>query len=516
MEYSDEQKDIIETDSSIVISAGAGSGKTRTLVEKIKHDINKYRYETHKIVAAITFTIKATNEIKSRLSISNNDEVYVSTNNQFVINEIIKPFARDYYGEEFSRDFDVNYSKKMNTYELCLEELKLTGKICSLRDNKKNFVFQLALTILKNSAVARLYITSKYCKWFIDEYQDTDDDMHNFFMYAHEELKIDLFIVGDEKQNIYFWRGANSQNFKDLFDNEDFLHKKLTNNFRSLQQIQNLSNLLNLSTQKLIKETEGELRNVFIRQVTSSDNKIEIISNGIKHYKSPHIAVLCRTNVEAKRICKELNNREHNFIYVPTTPIDDITSASSWLYFGVAKYCLLNKNVFDFIEYIPVEIVEKNNPLKSQFETILKEIHNNKTNENEFILSFKKLSTLIESEADDDNIKKLLLTINDPSNSIIFYDNDRSNQVSTVHKSKGKEFDLVFIFSDDFYDFGTEERVNNLYVAITRAKNQLVIINTINSRLINFINGRIKDINKNIKDFYYPPLKSIQLDKLDV
>jgi len=507
MEYSNEQKLILETDGSIVISAGAGSGKTRTLVEKIKNDIEKYGDTTHKIVAAITFTIKATNEIKSRLQISNNDDVYVSTNNQFVINEIIKPFCKDYYGTSFATDFDVNYSKKISTFELCLEELKNTKKICSLSDNKKNFVFQLALKILQNSEVARIYLSSKYYKWYIDEYQDTDDDMHAFFMYVHNELKINLFIVGDEKQNIYFWRGANSQNFKDLFNNSTFTHKKLTENFRSCQQIQNISNLLNNSTIHLIKNINDDIKNVLIRPISKSDNINEIIKRAINYYGCPHTAVLCRTNDSAKEICDNLNKLGLNFIYVPTTDIDDINSANSWIYFGVSKYCLLNRNVYDFMEYIPVEISEKNDPLKSRIELLLKEIYNNQTNENEFIQAFNKLATLLESEVEDENIKKVITTISDKSNFIIFQDNDRNNQVSTIHKSKGKEFDLVFIFSSDFQYFNTSDNLNTLYVAMTRAKKQLVILNILNSNLMKFINDKIIKSNSEYKYFYFPTPK---------
>lgn len=42
----------------------------------------------------------------------------------------------------------------------------------------------------------------------LDEYQDCDKDMHALFMYICESLNIDTFVVGDEKQSIYMWRGA--------------------------------------------------------------------------------------------------------------------------------------------------------------------------------------------------------------------------------------------------------------------------------------------------------------------
>ena len=48
---------------------------------------------------------------------------------------------------------------------------------------------------------------AKYYRIYIDEYQDSDRDMHNLFMYICKKLEIPLFIVGDLKQSIYGWRG---------------------------------------------------------------------------------------------------------------------------------------------------------------------------------------------------------------------------------------------------------------------------------------------------------------------
>lgn len=501
MEYSDEQRDIIEnTNGSVVVSAGAGSGKTRTLVEKIKYDMKKSESETHKIVAAITFTIKATNEIRTRLSPIRNEQVYVSTNNQFVINEIIQPFCKDYYGSDFIHDYDVNYARKFATYDLCLEELKTNRKICSLSNNRQNFVFQLALKILQNSMAAKIYLSSKYYKWYIDEYQDSDNDMHAFFMYVHTELKIDLFIIGDEKQNIYVWRGANSQNFKGLFENDRFSNKRLTENFRSLQQIQNLSNLLNSNTQHLIKEVSGA-NNVILYPIDDRTDCIEIIIKIVKARRL-HTAILRKSNNDVKSTYSELRENGLDFVCVPTIPIDDITSANSWIYFGVAHYCLVNRNAYDFIEYIPVESSEKNDPLTKQIDGILKETNNYKSNENEFIRSFKKLADLLECNVEDDNIKMVLETVLNNDNVSAFYTNDRNNQVSTIHKAKGKEFDLVFLYSSDFTHFATESDINPLYVATTRGKQRLVIFNKPDSLFERYINRKITEISMENKNFY--------------
>ena len=113
---------------------------------------------------------------------------------------------------------------------------------------------ELALEILKNSSACQLYLKSKYFKIYVDEYQDCDKDMHALFMYLCETLKIDTFVVGDEKQSIYMWRGAYPEAFMSIWTRGDFSKKVMTDNYRSCQQIQNYSNLLCDETRPLYKE----------------------------------------------------------------------------------------------------------------------------------------------------------------------------------------------------------------------------------------------------------------------
>ena len=76
------QKEIVELSGNLMVRASAGTGKTHTMVSKIMYDIE--RNNTHKVVAAITFTIKAASEIKKRLTIDI-DNHFIGTNNSFVI-----------------------------------------------------------------------------------------------------------------------------------------------------------------------------------------------------------------------------------------------------------------------------------------------------------------------------------------------------------------------------------------------------------------------------------------------
>ena len=213
------QKEIVEQPGNLIVRASAGTGKTHTMVSKIVYDIEQQH--THKVVAAITFTIKAANEIKERLPIDTASH-FIGTNNSFAIEEIIKPFMKDVFGMEYKLDVSTDYSVKVNTFKEGLAKIKDEQILCSYVNSKENFIFQLALYILKKSKACQLYLQAKSFKFYVDEYQDCDKDMHALFIYICEVLQIDTFVVGDEKQSIYMWRGAYPKAFMSIWDRSDF------------------------------------------------------------------------------------------------------------------------------------------------------------------------------------------------------------------------------------------------------------------------------------------------------
>ena len=163
MKLSPIQEKIINTSGNLIVRASAGTGKTHTMVNKIAKEINDNR--THKVVAAITFTIKAAQEIKDRLSVDITQH-FIGTNNSFVIEEIIKPFMKDVYGSDYDIDMSTDYSReaKVETFQDAIDKIKNEGVLCSYTDKKKNFIFELAQKIVENSTACRLYLQAKYFK----------------------------------------------------------------------------------------------------------------------------------------------------------------------------------------------------------------------------------------------------------------------------------------------------------------------------------------------------------------
>lgn len=95
---------------------------------------------------------------------------------------------KDVFGMEYKMDMSTDYSAKINTFVEGLAQIKDEQILCSYENSKENFIFQLALDILKKSKACQLYLQAKYFKIYVDEYQDCDKDMHALFMYICDEF----------------------------------------------------------------------------------------------------------------------------------------------------------------------------------------------------------------------------------------------------------------------------------------------------------------------------------------
>lgn len=464
------QKEIVKQSGNLIVRASAGTGKTHTMVAKIIYDIE--HQHTHKVIAAITFTIKAANEIKERLTIDTTNH-FIGTTNSFAIEEIIKPFMKDVYGMEYKLDMSTDYSIKAETFEDGILQLKENQILCSYVNNKKNFIFQLALDILRKSRACQLYLQAKYFKIYVDEYQDCDKDMHNLFMYICDVLKIDTFVVGDEKQSIYTWRGAYPQAFMSIWERSDFSRKLMRKNFRSNQQIQNYSNLLCKETRNLYTPVE-DLSSVIV-MCARKDNWIASIIPFLD--KEKKCALLRFKNKDAKDGAQELTEANIDFTYIPQTPISNITTETAWLYNAVAKFFILPKySAYDFRDEIPNEVLGNKKILNYVKKSLANlDVYLKQKKPIGFIKQIQKLANYLGYETKVSHCKKLYETICDESNHSAFKIDELKRIAITFHSSKGLEFDQVILFASD-YPLEKNEDIYNHYVAVTRAKSKLILL----------------------------------------
>lgn len=459
------REEIIEDDGSIIISAGAGSGKTHLLVTKILHEIKTN--STHYKIAAITFTKKAANEIKDRLG-GKLDSNFIGTNDSFVENEIIKPFIKDALGDSFPTEYEVVYSQnyKFGRFEEGLNNLKNNYKLGTYIDNEENFKFQLALKILENSKVAKQYLKAKYSRLYIDEYQDCDKDMHRLFMYIYDQLGVKLFLVGDPKQSIYEWRGAKPFLFKSLYEGVNDLRKyRLTENFRCSQEIRNYSNIFLKETQDLFEKLEGEQERVF--GVLGDYLPIDLLDI------NKEIAILVRTNNEASEICKLLNEDGYNFVFVPRTPLDDLGTQYVGIYTGLAKFSKNSRySIYDFMNEVPLEVDGK---LLKELRRIIEPLKGTDLTEEVIENIVINLFAILDISIDIQELGAFSKVILTTDYDIAYNGDNFRHRVMTIHSAKGLEFDQVMIFGSN-YSVQRGSDLNEHYVAVTRGKEKLVVV----------------------------------------
>lgn len=481
-------KDRIYNDmNDIVVSAGAGSGKTSLLVNKLRFETKNNR--THYKTAAVTFTNKAANELKERSGefAQNN---FFGTNDSFVETEIIRPFIKDVYGENFISDFECEYyNSKFNSYEEGLNLLETEGILGTYYNKKKNFKFELARDVLINSSASRRYLMAKYQRIFIDEYQDCDKDMHGFFMHLKYKLNIKLFIVGDPKQSIYIWRGADPCNFNNLLqDNGDFSVYELTQNYRCCKDIQNYSNAFFLNTQHRCNFNGAAsdvigLKNDYTIQELYDESIIDI---------NKELVILTWKRDVAKSISNQLNNEGFEFTYIPRTPLDSSTK-NSHLLIELSKY-VKNKmySVFDLVNNLGVELASKEiKELSNEIEILRSDLLNKEKINT--VLDF--LAEMLQLQFNDDEIGSFSSVILTNEYDIAFNGEERMNKVMTFHSSKGLEFEQVYLLASDF-QLNRGKGFNEHYVATTRGKNKL-IINLNNNYYYNYLQRLKKDLSLN-------------------
>ncbi|MCM3130540.1 UvrD-helicase domain-containing protein (plasmid) [Paenibacillus urinalis] len=465
---------ILEDDNSILVSASAGSGKTTIMVQKMGIELSKIT--DHKTIAAITFTVKATEEIKRKAQQSIKKPFVVMTNDSFIENEITRPFLKDAFGSEYSEDYSVEYGNryKFTVASEGLMQIKQRKILGTFFDNKKNFKFKLALAIISKSVAAQEYIKSKYATIFIDEYQDSDQDMHRFFMYLKNELKIKIFIVGDAKQAIYMWRGAMSNIFE-LLSKERFSCYELVTNFRCHKDIENYANIFHnpqyFNIQKdtvhnvILKNYQSRYINEFPESFTQliDDDFIDL---------NKEIAIISNINRDAKKIAELLNEKGFDFVFVPKTPIDEGLPNG----FLLKELAMFTKNtaytIYDFMEKVGGEE-------RSQRRVEINKIIGDLKNKDNLIKSkigeiINNLGVFLGLSIGIDEVTKFYESVSDPQFDMAFQMRDKKHKVMTVFGSKGLEFDQVISFTR-YYEIYNNTNMQNHYVCVTRAKEKFVM-----------------------------------------
>ncbi len=282
-----QQRAVKTTEGAVLVLAGAGSGKTRVLTYRIAHLIGDMHVSPYRVLA-ITFTNKATNEMKERLDamLGENSGVWVSTFHSLCARILRYDADKLGYDKNYTIYSDVDsdrvikriiqnkhieikdFASKVschigNAKTMCLspDEYRTecgdfnAGLICDVYEAYEEEL-KAANAMDYDDLLIKVYklftdfpdVLNKYAERFlyihIDEYQDTSRLQYKIASMLSSKHG-NLFAVGDEDQSIYGWRGADISNildFKKDFPNAEII--KLEQNYRSTPNILMAANAL--------------------------------------------------------------------------------------------------------------------------------------------------------------------------------------------------------------------------------------------------------------------------------
>lgn len=279
---------VLHTEGPLLILAGAGSGKTRVLTNRIAYLVKERGVSPFNILA-FTFTNKAAREMKervSRLVEEKSDDIWVGTFHS----TCVRILRRDIEKIGYDRNFVIyDTSDQQVLIKDCLKELRLNEKnfppksvlamigkakdeledaetykrryendyrmskvasIYSLYQNKLrqnnaldfDDIIMLTIKLFLEHRPVLDYYQRKFRYILVDEYQDTNTAQYTLISLLAKESR-NLCVVGDDDQSIYKWRGANIRNILD-FEKEfkDCKVIKLEQNYRSTQNILDAAN----------------------------------------------------------------------------------------------------------------------------------------------------------------------------------------------------------------------------------------------------------------------------------
>lgn len=461
-QLSKKQMQIISDKESrvIVVAAGPGSGKTRVLVHKLA-SLLLLEDVKHEQLLMLTFSRAAATEFKQRLmGLIGNAAHFVE----------IKTFH--------SYAFD------------------LLGRIGNLEDAKD--VVGRAARMISEGEVEPNRIGKTVL--VVDEAQDMSSEefaLVRVLMSVNEEMRV--IAVGDDDQNIYEFRGSDSNYMRQLLADDKSTFVEMTENYRSTQHVVAFANAFVKGIHNRMKQTpilsmSKDEGTVVVTHHASHIMFQRVVSDLLRQRNSGTMSVLTHTNEEAVILVALL--RKHGL------RSKLIQSMDGFRFWNMAEVRLFLKYI-ERDTHTPIVTDEVWNEAKrktfqayatSSSLPYLKRCIElfEKINKAKYLTDFKEL--VFESTTED------------------FCDtSDADVVVSTIHKSKGCEFDDVYMLVSQPQHV-TDSEMRRYYVGMTRARKRLFIYT--NSTLFDRLPADIHQVDQT--PYVFPDEVMLQLSHKDV
>ena len=422
---SERQLEIIHDDSSkyIVVSAGPGSGKTKVLVHKLA-SLMLLEDVKHEQLLMLTFSRAAATEFKQRL--------------------------RELVGNA------ANFIEIKSFHSYCFD---LLGKIGNIEGSEN--VVKDAGELIRSGDVDLGKITKTVL--VIDEAQDMD--IHEFrlveaLMERNEDMRI--IAVGDDDQNIFQFRGSDSKYLRSFITEHNAKQYSLIENYRSCQSVVSFANQFaktivdRMKTEDIIA-VKGSIGEVKLIKHSSSNMETALVEDLLSANVKGTTCILTNTNMEALLILGILKQKK--------IPAKLIQSIDGFDIYDIAEIRFFLKTLNK----------EATSPIISneQWESAIESLQKKYCDSSCMPVIINILNTFNES-----NEKKYRtdfdMFLHEAKIEDFYTDEKGVITISTMHKSKGREFDNVYMLLGNA-KIESEEEKRKLYVGMTRAKELLHI-----------------------------------------
>ena len=361
-----QKEGVLHTEGPLLILAGAGSGKTRVITNRISYLINHKGVKPYQIFA-VTFTNKAAEEMKNRvidiagsegnsvfvktfhaasvyilrrfgemIGIPSNFTIYDGTDQESIIKRILAEMKLDpkkvkpsMICSKISEIKDKqNYLEGVDIEKLIPDYFSFNFREIFEKYHEKlaennaldfNDLLLKTVELFRKSPEALARLQNMWRYFMIDEYQDTNYCQYLIAKYLASETK-NICVVGDDDQSIYSWRGAdirNILNFEKDYDNAKII--TLEKNYRSTEKILSAAHSViknNTSRkEKNIKAHRGDGEPVVWCKVNNEYGEGEFVINTIQslkysdNLKNSDFSIFYRTNAQS-RVFEDLLRRE--------------------------------------------------------------------------------------------------------------------------------------------------------------------------------------------------------------
>jgi DNA helicase-2/ATP-dependent DNA helicase PcrA len=340
-----QQEAVLHTEGPLLILAGAGAGKTKTITERIVQII-KNGIDPRAILA-VTFTNKAAKEMRGRIVSRLEEDHIIEKENPYRPTPIIKTFhslglmmlsEQSEHLNLLKHPTILDSADSLSVIKSALDTLGIDPKVhdpskirtiisrekgdfVSLEDYMKKVVsaqmdivasvwrvyneelrrqravdfddlIVRSVQMLENHPTIRDYYQKRFQYVHVDEYQDTNGAQYAFIQLLVNKEKNNICVVGDTDQNIYSWRGANLKNIMNFEKDFHGTHTiVLEENYRST------SNILTLANKAIKKNTIRQEKNLFTTQ--GDGEKIELQAAWDEESEAEWVAEKCKSLINS-------------------------------------------------------------------------------------------------------------------------------------------------------------------------------------------------------------------------